>query len=100
MENNSTTRLLTLLNVSATKYGRRKWSVSQGPTQKLNKRKSVVVVEEKAEDITMSVEETVAEAIEQAQGAQQFRPSICISFSAQKINQTHTKLILITHQIT
>lgn len=40
--NSTTTRLLTLLNVSATKAGKRKWNVVEdsAPAEKLNKRKS------------------------------------------------------------
>lgn len=38
--NSTTTRLLTLLNVSATKAGKRKWSAAdEFPAEKLNKRK-------------------------------------------------------------
>ncbi|KAF9028435.1 digestive organ expansion factor [Hymenopellis radicata] len=56
MENTSTTRLLTLLNVSATKYGRRKWSLSQGPAPKLNRRKSVSITTDTPEPAPMDVE--------------------------------------------
>ena len=41
-ENGTTTQLLTLLNVSATKAGKRKWILDDvQPTQKLNKRRTV-----------------------------------------------------------
>ncbi|KAJ3981033.1 digestive organ expansion factor [Lentinula detonsa] len=43
-ENSTTTRLLTLLNVSATKAGKKKWE-PYVPADKLNKRKSVRLVE-------------------------------------------------------
>ncbi|KAJ3896208.1 digestive organ expansion factor [Lentinula edodes] len=44
-ENTTTTRLLTLLNVSATKAGKKKWE-PYVPAVKLNKRKSVRVMED------------------------------------------------------
>lgn len=43
-ENTTTTRLLTLLNVSATKAGKKEWE-PYVPAVKLNKRKSVRVAE-------------------------------------------------------
>ncbi|KAJ3826010.1 digestive organ expansion factor [Lentinula raphanica] len=59
-ENSTTTRLLTLLNVSATKAGKRKWE-PYVPADKLNKRKSVKLmenespaIEENSEDVQMA----------------------------------------------
>ncbi|KAJ7594530.1 digestive organ expansion factor [Mycena floridula] len=52
--NSTTTKLLTLLNVSATKLGKRKWLDVVEPTVKLNNRKSV--------RLTEATEETVVEA--------------------------------------
>ncbi|KAF9073662.1 digestive organ expansion factor [Rhodocollybia butyracea] len=56
-ENSTTTRLLTLLNVSATKAGKQKWK-PYVPAAKLNKRKSVklaeTVTEEPVQDIQMA----------------------------------------------
>ena len=41
-ENGTTTQLLTLLNVSATKLGKRKWILDDiQPTQRLNRRRTV-----------------------------------------------------------
>lgn len=42
--NSTTTQLLTLLNVSATKLGKRKWDAEKGPSEKLNKRKIVQLI--------------------------------------------------------
>ncbi|KAF8893541.1 hypothetical protein BD779DRAFT_1661040 [Infundibulicybe gibba] len=48
-DNSTTTRLLTLLNVSATKSGKRKWITEEHPqSEKLNKRKSVKIQDETA----------------------------------------------------
>jgi len=62
-----TTRLLTLLNVSATKAGKRKWSDTEQyiPAQKLNKRK-IVNIAVPALNITadtLAVEPEVASAM-------------------------------------
>ena len=62
-----TTRLLTLLNVSATKAGKRKWSDTEQyiPAQKLNKRKIVNIagpaLNTTAE--TLAIEPEVASAV-------------------------------------
>jgi len=53
-DNNTTTRLLTLLNVSATKAGKRKWA-DYVPAEKLNKRKTKTV---KTVSITEQANET------------------------------------------
>ncbi|KAK7443522.1 rRNA-binding ribosome biosynthesis protein utp25 [Stygiomarasmius scandens] len=53
-DNNTTTRLLTLLNVSATKAGKRKWA-DYVPAEKLNKRKTKTV---KTVSITEQADET------------------------------------------
>ncbi|KIY74080.1 digestive organ expansion factor [Cylindrobasidium torrendii FP15055 ss-10] len=55
----SNTRLLTLLNVSATKYGRRKWSAEKGPSEKLNKRNKTVVTEVVVDEIEKEPEQPV-----------------------------------------
>lgn len=56
-DNSTTTRLLTLLNVSATKAGKKKWE-PYVPAVKLNKRKSVKLVVE-SEDLALPVQEDV-----------------------------------------
>ncbi|PPQ97532.1 hypothetical protein CVT26_006521 [Gymnopilus dilepis] len=76
-----TTKLLTLLNVSATKVGKRKrYDDDIAPTQKLNKRKSIsfaettttrildnenTAVEEVQKDVVMSVETVPAASVEE-----------------------------------
>lgn len=53
VDSSTTTRLLTLLNVSATKSGKRKWDSEDTPrVEKLNKRKSVRLDTEETSDQT------------------------------------------------
>lgn len=58
--NSTTTRLLTLLNVSATKAGKRKrtYELDAPPTEKLNKRKSVRYTSTEKENPVISTEVT------------------------------------------
>ncbi|CAL1706732.1 unnamed protein product [Somion occarium] len=52
----TTTQLLTLLNVSATRAGKRKWTADEAkPSQKLNKRRTTVQLEESSA-VTLEVE--------------------------------------------
>ncbi|KAJ7646964.1 digestive organ expansion factor [Roridomyces roridus] len=79
--NSTTTRLLTLLNVSATKAGKRKWTAVDGfPTEKLNKRtKSVgfaataevteIIVDATADSIDVDPPEAEGEDEEGASGS-------------------------------
>lgn len=62
--NETTTQLLTLLNVSATKFGKRKWSSDDSrPKEKLNKRRVVfldeptaVAIVERTQDLEVEEE--------------------------------------------
>lgn len=65
----SNTRLLTLLNVSATKYGRRKWSAEKGPSEKLNKRTKTVVTEVVVDEIEREPEQPVDQNGVEEEGA-------------------------------
>lgn len=78
MENPSTTRLLTLLNVSATKYGGRKWSISHGPAPKLNRRKSGSVSVEPPESTTMEVEPQEDPAVTAEKKEEEDAEGMCI----------------------
>lgn len=68
------TKLLTLLNVSATKFGKRKWNTETEtrPTEKLNKRKAVSLADSDVPILpTTVIEETAqveAETTEDVQG--------------------------------
>ncbi|KIK69128.1 hypothetical protein GYMLUDRAFT_637166 [Collybiopsis luxurians FD-317 M1] len=61
-ENLTTTRLLTLLNVSATKAGKRKWE-PYVPAAKLNKRKSVKLAEDVGQDVPQDAQMTEVEEV-------------------------------------
>ena len=57
--NETTTQLLTLLNVSATKAGKRKWILDDAkPVEKLNKRRNVQFGEVQVKELEDSPEET------------------------------------------
>lgn len=56
----TTTRLLTLLNVSATKAGKRKWtSVDDFPAEKLNKRKTARFMDSAESEESPAVAEVI-----------------------------------------
>ena len=65
--NETTTQLLTLLNVSATKAGKRKWESDEPrPKEKLNKRR-VVLFEEPTTTIAAEASEPVENGTKEAQ---------------------------------
>src|ERR1700761_6991370 len=76
----TTTRLLTLLNVSATKAGKRKWAaVDDFPSKKLNKRKTArfATVSSDAEEVSVTTDiiiETPAQSIDT--DAAEFEPDV------------------------
>lgn len=72
--NSATTRLLTLLNVSATKKGKRKRAIEDAPAPvKLNKRRTVrIVTEDGPENISMEVSEVTTETKEVTQSPSAF----------------------------
>ena len=56
--NETTTQLLTLLNVSATKAGKRKWILDDArPAEKLNKRRNVQLEEENSNEHESNIQE-------------------------------------------
>jgi U3 small nucleolar RNA-associated protein 25 len=60
----TTTRLLTLLNVSATKAGKRKWTaVDDFPSEKLNKRKTARFMMDSEPDEIPAVAEVIIDTI-------------------------------------
>lgn len=64
--NGTTTQLLTLLNVSATKAGKRKWLLDDlKPTQKLNKRRTVQFEESPLEGSNTPVAEGSSASVEE-----------------------------------
>lgn len=63
--NETTTQLLTLLNVSATKAGKRKWILDDArPSEKLNKRRNVQFDEGKINELEDTPEEVPKEDAE------------------------------------
>ena len=68
--NETTTQLLTLLNISATKAGKRKWLVDESrPKEKLNKRRVVLL----AEPIAVKVLEDKGEDSDEEPEAQEVK---------------------------
>ena len=67
--NETTTQLLTLLNVSATKAGKRKWITDDSrPKEKLNKRRVILVDEPTAVTIVERADEEEQEDAKDAEG--------------------------------
>ena len=96
-ENDTTiTRLLTLLNVSATKAGKRKWSFEEDePIPKLNKRRSIQFATEPEENITPSnLEHDPGENMEEIEEIDGIDGADCLeSFSlCAQMHSTATKI--------